>query len=62
MSNNLADKVALVTGSSQGLGAAIAIKLGECGAKVAVNYFGSEEKAQKVKNQKLIKHETTNRI
>lgn len=41
-------KVALVTGASRGLGASIARRLGEAGAKVAVNYFGSPDKAAKV--------------
>ena len=44
----LQGKVALVTGGSRGLGAAIALSLGERGAKVAVNTFGSPEKAQGV--------------
>jgi 3-oxoacyl-[acyl-carrier protein] reductase len=48
MTHDLKGKVALITGASRGLGAAIAIKLGACGAKVAVNYFGSPEKAQRV--------------
>jgi 3-oxoacyl-[acyl-carrier protein] reductase len=51
MSNDLTGKVALVTGSSRGLGAGIAMKLAACGTKVAVNYFGSEEKAKSVKQQ-----------
>ena len=41
-------KVALVTGSGRGIGAAIAIKLGRLGAKVVVNYAHSSEYAQKV--------------
>ena len=48
MTHDLKNKVALVTGASRGLGAAMARKLGACGARVAVNYFGSPEKAQRV--------------
>ncbi|HEX4795623.1 MAG TPA: SDR family oxidoreductase [Humisphaera sp.] len=51
MHHDLSDRVALVTGASRGLGAAIAIKLGACGAKVGVNYFGSQEKARAVAAQ-----------
>jgi 3-oxoacyl-[acyl-carrier protein] reductase len=45
---NLSGRVALVTGASRGLGAAIARKLGGCGAKVAVNFFASPEGARQV--------------
>src|SRR5437762_2906968 len=48
MNYDLRNRVALVTGASRGLGAAMARKLGACGARVAVNCFGSPEKAQKV--------------
>jgi 3-oxoacyl-[acyl-carrier protein] reductase len=48
MNHDLSKRVALVTGASRGLGAAMARKLGACGARVAVNYFGSPDKAQKV--------------
>src|SRR5262249_44109717 len=48
MTHELKGKVALVTGASRGLGAAIALKLGACGARVAVNYFGSPDKARRV--------------
>ncbi|WP_214826963.1 3-oxoacyl-[acyl-carrier-protein] reductase [Exiguobacterium algae] len=42
------DHVAIVTGASRGIGAAIAKRLGEDGFRVVVNYSGSEAKAQAV--------------
>ncbi len=48
MNYNLQGKTALITGSSRGLGAAMAVKLAACGAKTAVNYFGSPALAQRV--------------
>lgn len=46
----LANKVALVTGASQGIGAAIALKLAVEGADIAINYVGEANlaAAQKV--------------
>ena len=41
-------KVAIVTGSSMGIGEAIAKRYAKEGAKVAVNYFKSEDKANDV--------------
>ena len=39
-------KVAIVTGGARDLGRAVSVKLAAEGAKVCVNYFGSEENAQ----------------
>ena len=44
----LQNKVAIVTGSSMGIGEAIAKRYAKEGAKVAVNYFKSEDKANGV--------------
>ncbi|GBC70622.1 3-oxoacyl-[acyl-carrier-protein] reductase [Candidatus Calditenuaceae archaeon HR02] len=48
VSDSLKGRVALVTGASRGIGAAIATKLGLSGAKVVCNYSKSEEAASKV--------------
>lgn len=42
-------KIALVTGASRGIGAAVAAKLAKEGAFVLINYNGSKEKAEYVK-------------
>jgi acetoacetyl-CoA reductase len=41
----LADKVAIVTGSSRGLGRAIASELADHGAKVVINYYTNKKEA-----------------
>ncbi len=45
MAGELAERVALVTGASRGIGRAIAIALGACGAKVVVSYHSQEAAA-----------------
>ena len=50
----LRDKVALVTGGSSGIGQAIAIRLGEEGANVAINYVGRPEGA--ISTREAIEH------
>ncbi|MCR8851544.1 3-oxoacyl-[acyl-carrier-protein] reductase [Lysinibacillus fusiformis] len=44
----LEGKVVVVTGASRGIGRAIALKLADEGAKVVVNYSGSQAKAEEV--------------
>ncbi|HKZ66224.1 MAG TPA: SDR family oxidoreductase [Chitinophagaceae bacterium] len=46
--NTLNEKVILVTGASRGIGATIARKLANAGAKVIINYAGEKEAAEQV--------------
>ena len=48
MSQKLANKVAVVTGASKGIGASIALHLAAAGAAVVVNYASSKSGADKV--------------
>src|SRR5579859_6820383 len=47
----LQGQVALVTGSSRGIGKAIALELGRLGASVCINYRGGERQAHEVVEQ-----------
>lgn len=47
----LEGKIAVVTGASRGIGRAIVIRLAREGATVVINYNGSKEKAEEVKQE-----------
>jgi 3-oxoacyl-[acyl-carrier protein] reductase len=51
MSNQLENKVAIVTGASKGIGAGIARQMAASGAKVVVNYASDKSGAEKVVSQ-----------
>ena len=51
MSDRLTGKVALVTGSSSGIGQSIAVRLAAEGAAVAIDYVGHSEGAEATKRQ-----------
>lgn len=46
MELELADKVAIVTGGSRGIGAAISISMARCGVKVAVNHLPTDRDSE----------------
>jgi tetrahydroxynaphthalene reductase len=54
MPSDFSGKTAIITGSSRGIGAAVAIRLAEHGANVVINYYSSlklaEDVAQKCRN------------
>lgn len=51
MTTTIQNKIALVTGASRGLGAASARQLAAAGARVAINYHGSKDKADALVKQ-----------
>ena len=51
MNRRLENKTAVITGSSRGIGAAIAKGYAEQGCNIVINYFSSADKAAEVKKQ-----------
>lgn len=47
----LQGQTAIVTGASSGIGRSISIALGHAGANVMINYLGSSEKAEAVRQE-----------
>ncbi|MGC4018280.1 MAG: 3-oxoacyl-[acyl-carrier-protein] reductase [Muricomes sp.] len=47
----LEGKIAVVTGASRGIGKAVALKLAQDGALVVINYNGSKDRAEEVKEE-----------
>ena len=45
---NLSNQVAIITGSSRGIGRAIALKLANTGVKLTINYLHSEKEAKEL--------------
>ncbi|OEC03064.1 3-oxoacyl-ACP reductase [Lysinibacillus sphaericus] len=51
MENNLAEKNVLITGSSKGIGKAIALAFAKQSANVFINYIGDDQEAEEVRAQ-----------
>ena len=47
----LENKVIIVTGGARDIGRAVSLELAKQGAKLAINYYGSEEQAQSLKEE-----------